>query len=111
MWIFTVDGFYSAVETPWDQELLTVRGRERKDMVKLCSRLRYDVRNIDVTPKRDYPYRIYISKKRWSSYVAYMAANIDYGNFKERALQGASPEKRDKYHDVWSVMAGYYQGY
>lgn len=101
MWIFSVDGFYSAVESRVGG--LVVRARFREDLEHLIKRGLSD--KIVDTPDYDYPYRIFTTRKAWSKYVADSAMNIDYPNFKGRVLPGASEDRYFRYHKVWEAMA------
>ncbi len=103
MWIFNLDGFFSVVETPGDQNMLQVRGRYREDVLKIAFRLGSELIE---TPERDYPYRVYTSKEKWADYLRASGENIDYPNFKAASLLDASIERQDKYHSVWQIMAG-----
>ena len=67
MWVFTIDGFYSAVQHRDQADSLTVRTRDREDMVRMQQRVGNDA-PISHTPHRDYAYRITLSKAGWAAY-------------------------------------------
>lgn len=110
MWIFTKDGFFSAVEHREDDRYLMIRARFKEDLEKLISKVSHnsivaiaDV--IEETPDADYPYRTVLPKMVWSKYVADEANAIDYDNFKGEVLNDEyGTERWDRYHGVWSVM-------
>lgn len=104
MWIFNLDGFFSVVEKPDDNTMLQIRSRYRQDILRIANKFGAEVME---TPNRDYPYRIYVSKQQWVSYLRESAENIDYTNFKDASLEKASIERQNKYHSVWSIMAEY----
>lgn len=60
---------------------------------------------IDETADTDYRFRIVVPKPVWVAVAQELAAEIDYGNFKDRAHSRSGD---DRYvhapHDVWSVM-------
>jgi hypothetical protein len=132
MWIFTTDGFFSAVENRYQPDFILVRSRWKKDLERLLrylspSRLdetfdqplhdeseaswnRTDL-SIQETPSADYPFRMNVTKREWSNYLRSTAEGIDYGNFKDRihasSADNDDPEGRlEKYFQVWAALRG-----
>ena len=103
MWVFNVDGFFSVVQSDRDPELVMVRARFREDLERVAKKL--GAEKIHDTPKNDYPFRVYVKKTAWADYLLTSAQEIDYTNFKNRALKGASRDRSDRYHAVWADMA------
>lgn len=103
MWIFTVDGFFSAVLDKGTRKLV-VRARFKEDLEKIMERLGA-TKVIDTSKYRDYPYRILTTNGAWARYVAECAEAIDYSNFKDRVLPKASRDRDARYHKVWAAMA------
>ena len=101
MWVFTVDGFFSAVEAKGGG--LMIRARFRSDLEHLIKRGMAD--KIVDTPQADYPFRVIVTKKAWAKYMADSAMAIDYPNFKGKALARASWDRSERYHRVWADMA------
>jgi len=99
-WLFTKDGFYSAVATGINDELM-VRARFREDLVKL--RIKMGLKKtspIIETKEADYRYRIIGSKAAFSDYTKRAILDIDYGNFKE-----SLPMRRQRlYMRLWFIM-------
>ncbi|HME45625.1 MAG TPA: hypothetical protein VKF36_21215 [Syntrophorhabdales bacterium] len=100
-WMFTKDGFYSAVATGLNDELM-VRARFREDLVKL--RIKMGLKKvspiIETKAPADYRYRIVCSKAGFSDYVKKAILDIDYGNFKE-----SLPIRRQRlYLRLWFIM-------
>lgn len=106
MWIFNVDGFFSAVEDRKNPVYVIVRARYREDLEKIREKinLRFVVED---TPDADYPYRLGMSKSRWAEYVSKSAGGINYDNFKSVALKDVGSVRSAQYHGVWATMAGY----
>ena len=107
MWVFTLDGFFSAVETYVPGEVL-VRGRFREDIERLVQKTA--ATKVYHTPDHDYPYRVRLKKGEWARYVHEAAQAIDYTNFKEAALKDTTADRVERYHGVWATMAGFYGG-
>jgi len=107
MWIFTKDGFYSAVEDRRDSGRVVVRTRSKDDVIRLAKILK--VRAFRSSETADYPYRLYCSKTEWASYVTDVAEEIDYDNFKGAMEKRFNVDRMDQLHSVWEVMAGWWQ--
>jgi len=102
MWIFCVFGCYSVVVDPQDRHQVIVRSRYHDDIVKLSQVFGLP---LELTPLRDYPYRIGIKKCDWSMFLFEQAEGIDYVNFKEVIMQRQGVERHDDYLGVWSLLA------
>lgn len=103
MWLFTTDGFFSAVQVRKEPEYLLVRARIRNDLVNLLRVVKKPKTKIMETPKADYPFRIVLHKLDWTYYLVSACHEIDYDNFKSRIKD--IPRHR-AYLDVWSTMRG-----
>lgn len=105
MWIFTRDGFFSAVEHRENDGLVMLRARFRGDLERLVDRIAHDdPPAIQETPRADYRYRTVIEKGAWAEYLAHAALEIDYPNFKHEVLADAESERDSAYHRIWSVL-------
>lgn len=102
MWVFTKDGFFSAVEHRGDKRMVCVRARVRQDLVNLRAKLPGASR-IVTTPDADYAFRVVVEKARWAGYVASAARDIDYDNFKNATTRDCA-HRSNAYHCVWSAM-------
>lgn len=103
IWLFTTRGFYSAVENPANKAQVVVRARARVDLEAL--REYVPGLKIQSTPKRDYQYRSVLHKDVWQSIVAKLAAEIDYGNFKDAVKVGPGGyDRADTYTGVWATL-------
>jgi hypothetical protein len=105
MWVFTVDGFFSAVSHIDQPDCVMVRARSKGDIVRLGRVIQ--VKKYRRTPKADYLYRLICLKTTWSAYLAKCALEIDYPNFKSKMEYLCSDYRREQLHDVWEVMAGF----
>lgn len=59
---------------------------------------------IKKTPLNDYPYRVVISHEVFADWVALMARNIRYKNFKSEVAATRGYEFAHPFIKVWSVM-------
>ena len=103
MWLFTPDGFFSAVQHRDDPDTLIIRGRFPADIERLAHALGTEV---VLTPTADYPVRTYVNRERWAGYVAAAARAIDYDNFKNAVTQTQGHGRHQTYLEVWSVLRG-----
>jgi hypothetical protein len=103
MWVFTIDGFYSAVQHRDHADSLTVRTRDREDMVRMQQRVGNDA-PISHTPHRDYAHRITLSKAAWAGYLTAACEAIDYGNFKDAVAERQGWDRAHLYGEVWVTM-------
>ena len=101
MWLFTIDGFFSAVAHPDDPDTIVVRARDPEDARRLAQAT--DGRVVE-PPQRDYRYRVHLPRSLWSAYVAEGAEAIDYPNFKSAVGQRRGGPRASLYSGVWSVM-------
>lgn len=98
MWIFTSEGFISAVAHRDDARLLLIRARKREHLVAL-----FGDQGIEETPGADYRYRKTVTRPHLEALLIDQVRNMAYDNFKN-SIQD------DEYHAhcsrVWSVMYG-----
>ena len=104
MWLFTRDGFYSAVYDDYcDPGELMIRARAIEDLERLLFKLRADDADILVIRNGDYRYRVKLKSEQWASYVAAEAAQIDYDNFKN-SVAANEPDRSSAYMKCWEAM-------
>lgn len=101
MWIFTQDGFISAVDNNQEPGKLTVRARDRQSL-ELLSALT-DSPIIEL-PGRDYEYRVFVTREDFSSFLVSHVDHLDYGNFKNRIWATRGDTYHDACSDVWGAM-------
>ena len=100
MWIFTKQGFVSAVLDKTNPSVMMVRARERTHLTELFP----DRAVVELTPA-DYPYRVFLPKGRFIEWIATQAERIDYPDFKSAIPEGPISDRyHQACHDVWAVM-------
>ena len=107
MWIFTKDGFFSAVENRDDKSQVMVRARNISDLGRLSTKLK--TRWVRSSEWADYEFRLVCSKRRWGKYLAGEGEAIDYDNFKDAMAEKYRESRHnwhriEQLHDVWAVM-------
>lgn len=102
MWLFTPEGFYSAVAHNTKRDTIIVRTRDRGDIARLAKR--FPRHKLVIGGGTDYAYRIELSRKEWSKYVAKSARDIRYPNFKDEVTRVQGRWRHELYLRVWSVM-------
>jgi hypothetical protein len=104
MWLFTKQGFFSAVQNFNDSNLIHVRARFKGDLERLCATYGVEPQVVNL-PNTDYPFRMDFERGKWAEIVKSEAESIDYSNFKNAVHDGT---RRDEaYMDVWSAMQEY----
>jgi hypothetical protein len=101
MWVMTLDGFYSAVESKDDPSCLTVRCRMEQDAERLADAVG---RTVEHTPDRDYHWRVLVPRSAWGEYLTTVARTIDYDNFKHEVGVRQGRRRADVYGEVWADL-------
>ena len=98
MWLFTNTGFISAVSNGKD---LMVRARDKESLLAIAESARTEIIS---TPQNDYPYRVIVTHEFFAKWVAHMASNITYKNFKSEVATTRGYEFAHPLMKVWSAM-------
>ena len=98
MWLFTNTGFVSAVSNGND---LMVRARDRESLEPIAESAKTAIIS---TPQSDYPYRVIVTHEIFAKWVAHMASNIAYKNFKSEVAATRGHEFAHPLMKVWSAM-------
>lgn len=86
MWVYTVDGHFSAVRTPRRAGHLVVRARSLGDIQRFQQRF-CPRATIVKTPVADYLFRVVVPERIWVAAVTIWAGEIQYDNFKGEVLR------------------------
>jgi hypothetical protein len=87
MWVFTVDGMFSAVKNEFcSGDAVSVRGRCLPDLgrLKTVAGLGQEVPILHLE-NADYPFCIQIPATTWGRYLTIAAERMNYTNFKDAA--------------------------
>lgn len=112
MWVFFDGGFISVVCArkdggKLDTELLMVRARSRKHLVRLLERFPAILGACEIVESidTDYRFRLLAPKSSVASVVAELVTQIDYGNFKSRVRDVCGLDAYERaLHRVWADM-------
>ena len=102
MWLFTTDGFFSAIGHRDKRDTILVRSHMREDAKSLVASVGQG--EVIETADGDYRYRVLLPRQTWSAYLAAAGAAIDYPNFKKAVATRQGADRARAYADVWSVM-------
>lgn len=112
MWVFTEDGFYSAVRerrAGKHKGQMVVRGRSLEDLERFVAKYAdgkaSPIHTTGGGEFTDYGYRFWMSPEDFGSALARVAEAVEYTNFKSRALKTLGSKREHLLHDIWSVMA------
>ena len=98
MWIFTTEGFISAV---YKHDAVQVRARDRKSLEDLATHCASEIKH---TPGADYPYRLETDRDHLATWLTKQAQLMDYSNFKTEVEDIRGFEFAAPLHKVWDVM-------
>lgn len=101
MWIFTQDGFISAVDNGHVPGKLSVRARDKKSLQLLAD---LTGQQITQSKRTDYPYRVYVTKEEFTHFLASHIESLDYSNFKDRVYATRGSKFASACGQVWSAM-------
>ena len=68
MWIFTIDGYYSAVQDKENPARILVRSRKKIDLQTFFIRLERENLTILAWAGSDYAFRVFMPRELWNSY-------------------------------------------
>ena len=101
MWVFTESGFVSAIRHHSEAGKLVVRARDYKSLEGLANAIGLD---IEPSPGRDYPYRVFIDDSTFINWLNKQVMSIHYTNYKDHMESIRDHEFTDALHNVWSAM-------
>lgn len=114
MWIFTKQGFFSAVSNSRDDagETVTVRARVMDDVQDLLRALDWEHAasvGIIETPHADYRYRVVVPRKVWAQYLVKCVDELTYTNVKD-SLDKDDPLRHRAMMGCWRSMGALQPG-
>jgi hypothetical protein len=101
MWIFTQDGFISAVDNKEVPGKLTVRARDEESLELLAAATNQEIGQVD---GRDYPYRVHVTKEEFSDFLLMHVEHLNYPNFKDKVKAVRGHEFASACGAVWAAM-------
>lgn len=111
MWIFTVDGYYSAVQDKDNPDQIMVRSRIKKDLEAMLAKAdlfypSFKAEDYEILEwaGTDYAYRVFIPRVVWVAYLAETAHELTYTNFKGAALGFGDSQRSSVYHNIWQLL-------
>jgi len=105
MWLFTKDGFYSVVKNKYcGPDEVAVRARTNDDILNFCLATKTPTKRTIRTPEADYLFRVHVSREVFTNYVHECADQIDYPNFKNKAIAPGDHARSDAYHKCWEAL-------
>lgn len=105
MWVFTKDGFFSAVKKSEQKGtcLITIRARARNDLVNAKKAMGLKRCKIISNGGTDYEFRMVVKKEKWANYLFNQTMALDYENFKGKIYE-ISPKRESIYGRVWAEL-------
>lgn len=107
MWLATQIGFFSVVIDSKREGRMLVRARCKADIYNLFDAHR-DLKSMEPPTsdeRRDYRWRMSISREDWVTLAGRLAGAIDYPNFKNAVLQREDQHHKHYYYvEMWGVL-------
>lgn len=101
MWVFTQTGFVSAVQNRHNPDYLVVRARDRQSLQELADVCAVEIKFMTGS---DYPYRVFVSKEDFRSWMNDQIDFLDYDNFKNQVAITRGKDFARTLGSVWSTM-------
>ncbi len=101
MWIFTQDGFVSAVDNGMEPGKLAVRARDKESLALLAELTGAEIQEFEGT---DYEYRVHVTREELTKWMTMNIETLDYSNFKNRVWASRGEVFHDACSEVWGVM-------
>jgi len=101
MWVFTESGFVSAIRPHSEAGKLVVRARDYKSLEELANAIGLD---IEPSPGRDYPYRVFIDDSTFATWLSKQIMKINYTNYKGHMESIRDHDFSGALLSVWSAM-------
>lgn len=104
MWLFTLDGFYSAVQDKQNKDVIWIRTRVKEDLTRLIETYAVVASPIEENRGTDYKYRVAVWREEWCRVMFECAEDIDYENFKDEVKETLGASRAHILSDVWWVL-------
>lgn len=101
MWIFTDSGFISSVRKTDTPDHITVRSRDRESLESVLAHTDGEAIR---SPRGDYPYRAFVDPNTFAKWLAGVAGDLHYDNFKSQVARTRGHSFTHALHDVWAAM-------
>lgn len=107
MWIYTQNGFISAVEhfDPKPGAEIVIRARHRDHLVAMLAHAGFGEKVQSMvlrTPENDYPYRAFVSRGVLQTILFEASRRLDYPNFKARCVKTLGHDAAFTLGEVWA---------
>lgn len=104
MWNITTIGFFTAVRSDEDPDMLVIRGRVRQDMLNVAKYMP-NMGKIEFHKERDYPYRALITPEDFGEGMKRLCMEtIDYEKFKPAVAAKQGAKREALYTRIWSLL-------
>ena len=107
MWVFTKEGFFSAVFDKYcKRNELMIRARCKDDLIRLSKKLHGFAgdSNISEFLNADYRYHMKVDRRMWADYLMNCALSIDYADVKNSIIPKNDKLRQEAFYDVWTVL-------
>jgi len=109
IWIFTREGFFSAVQDRNNKNRLCVRTRRRGDLERLAKAMRCRL-SIKANVGTDYQFRASVNRKQFERYVEQSVRDITYITGVKDQIDCGESDRHSALYRVWDAMMSLQEG-
>jgi hypothetical protein len=103
MWVFTKDGFFTAVSSQCQKDELMIKANSRKDLEKLLLNIT-DQPPIQESREPGYRFHLILPKTSWIRYLSNYVERLDYETVRDNIVTRNDTARHEAYQAVWTTM-------
>ena len=103
MWVFTSDGFFTAVSKQCRQDEIMIKANSRKDLEKLLQSVNAQ-QPIQESPETAHRFHVILKKASWIQYLADYVEDLDYETVRDHIVTRNDTARHEAYQTVWTTM-------
>jgi hypothetical protein len=103
MWVFTKDGFFTAVFKECQADEIMIRAKSRADLKSLLKKISDDG-PIRETAESPYRFFVVLKKSAWIQYLSDYVEHLDYATVRDNIVSSSDTARQKAYQTVWTTM-------
>ena len=103
MWVFTKDGFFTAVFKECRKDEIMIRAKSKSDLRAMLKKIDQD-RPVQETSESPYRFFVILEKSLWIQYLSDYVQHLDYASVRDHIVSKADVDRQKAYQSVWATM-------
>jgi hypothetical protein len=103
MWVFTKDGFFTAVSKQCRQDEIMIKANSRRDLEKLLRKTNTQG-PIQESPEPAYRFHVILEKASWIQYLSDYVQSLNYETVRDNIVAQNDAARHEAYQAVWTTM-------